>query len=70
MQELWNKWKKLAEKIGNFQASVIFSILYFLLVVPFGVISSVFADFLGARSFPKWQVMKDSVSTLGKLKKQ
>lgn len=70
MRTFWEKWKKVAEKIGNFQASVLFSILYFLLVTPLGVISSLFGDFLGTRGTPGWQEMDDLTSTQDKMKKQ
>ena len=33
----WQAWKDLAHKIGNFQARVILSIFYAILVAPFGL---------------------------------
>jgi len=70
MGKLWEKWKKVAEKIGNFQAEVIFSILYVLLILPTGLISSLFNDFLQIRRFPVWQKMENNASTFKKLKQQ
>lgn len=70
MKNLWEKWKVVAEKIGNFQAGLLFSILYFILVTPVGLIASLFQDFLAVRKFPKWQEMKDTASTLSKMKNQ
>lgn len=70
MLYLWNKWKSIAEKIGNFQATIIFSFLYFSLVVPFGKIASLFKDFLAKKEFPQWKEINDNISTLEKLKLQ
>ena len=35
---LWEKWKVIAAKIGNFQARLLFSLIYFLLTWPFALI--------------------------------
>ena len=37
LRELWYKWKPIAAKIGNFQARLILSLLYFVIVTPFGL---------------------------------
>lgn len=70
ISRFWEQWKKVAEKIGNFQAGIIFSILYFLLVLPMGIIASRFLDILATRSFPKWQELQDTTSSLKKMKLQ
>lgn len=70
MKNLWEKWKHLSEKIGNFQATVLFSILYFLMVFPYGFISSRFNDYLNIKRFPSWKKFKNNASTLEKLKLQ
>ncbi len=67
---LWNKWKEVAEKIGNFQAGVIFSILYFLIIVPTGLIANLVNDYFRIKSFPAWEKVEDNSSTLSKLKEQ
>jgi hypothetical protein len=70
LKEAWEKWKVLAEKIGNFQAKVIFSLLYFILFTPLGLIASFFKDFLSLKSLPHWEEVVDNTSTLEKLKEQ
>ena len=70
MVEIWEKWKVIAEKIGNFQATVIFSILYYFMVVPFGVTSSLFQDFFKENEFPEWGEFSDNSSTQQKLRLQ
>lgn len=46
---LWEAWKPLAHKIGNFQARLLLTILYALLVLPFGLAVRFFADPLRIR---------------------
>ena len=51
----WNAWKRLAHKIGNFQARVILTILYAILILPFGVAARLFSDPLKIKTRPvKW----------------
>jgi len=52
---IWTKWKKFAAKIGDLQFNLIFSLLYFLLITPFGLVANFFGDFLGLKSPPKWE---------------
>ncbi len=69
IKRIWNKWKKIAEKIGNFQATIIFSILYFLIVSPIGIIFSLFSDPLDFKSKPSWKKIPNNPSSLEKLVK-
>lgn len=48
----WEGWKKLAHKIGNFQARVILSIFYGILVLPFGLAARWFSDPLQIKKRP------------------
>jgi hypothetical protein len=36
--ELWVSWKRIARKIGDFQARVLLTIFYFVLLAPFALI--------------------------------
>jgi hypothetical protein len=52
---LWNAWKRLARKIGNFQARVILTIIYAIPVLPFGLVVRLFSDPLRIKHRPeKW----------------
>jgi hypothetical protein len=44
LKRLWEGWKKLAHRIGNFQARVILTVLYFTAILPFGVIARFASD--------------------------
>jgi hypothetical protein len=49
----WQGWKDLAHKIGNFQARVILSIFYAVLVLPFGLGARWFSDPLRIKKRPE-----------------
>jgi uncharacterized Tic20 family protein len=49
----WEGWKALAHKIGNFQARVILSIFYAVLVLPFGLAARWFSDPLRIKKKPE-----------------
>jgi len=52
---LWHAWKRLAHKIGNFQARVLLTLLYAIVVLPFGLIARIFSDPLKIKNRPtKW----------------
>jgi len=44
LKRLWNWWKPIAEKIGNFQARIILSVFYFLFVTPIAMGVKLFSD--------------------------
>jgi hypothetical protein len=48
----WNAWKRIAQKIGNFQARVLLTILYAVVVLPFGLMSRLFSDSLQIKKRP------------------
>jgi|GEM_PF-4976449 len=69
MRDIWNRWKKLAEKIGRVQAVIIFSTLYFILITPIGFLTARVFDYLNLRKLPRWidfEAGKDSVAELRK----
>lgn len=66
---LWKKWLKIAHVIGNFQAQVILTVFYLVIVAPFGLISRYFGDSLEMKprrmrsNFVKWDHVKDNLDT-------
>ena len=44
LKKLWEGWKKIAHKIANFQARVLLTIIYSLLILPFGLMVRFFSD--------------------------
>ena len=43
-KRLWEGWKKIAQKIGDFNARVILTIFYFILLSPFALLMKLFTD--------------------------
>jgi hypothetical protein len=52
----WNRFNTIANVIGDVQGRVITMIFYFTILMPFGLISSLFNDPLALKSRPlRWQ---------------
>ena len=49
----WGRWKVIAHLIGNFQAWLLLSLLYFVLIPPFGLLVRVLVDPLQLRRYPR-----------------
>ncbi|MEM7008328.1 MAG: hypothetical protein AAF462_04260 [Thermodesulfobacteriota bacterium] len=43
-RRLWEGWKRIARKIGDFNARLILTLFYFILLFPFAVILKLFTD--------------------------
>jgi hypothetical protein len=55
LKRAWQVWKKIAHKIGNFQARVMLTVFYGVLVPPFGLAARLFSDPLRIKKTPtKW----------------
>ncbi|MBZ5645599.1 MAG: hypothetical protein LAN37_00070 [Acidobacteriia bacterium] len=53
LKRLWNSWKRLAQKIGNFQARVLLTLIYGVLVLPLGLAVRWFGDPLRIKRRPE-----------------
>ena len=49
LRKLWAGWKRVAEKIVRVQTLILLSLLYVVLILPFGILASLFGDPLGIR---------------------
>ena len=49
LRDLWNRWLVLAQKIGKFQSRIVLTVVYFVIVLPFGLGVRLFADPLRIR---------------------
>ena len=55
LNRLWEAWKGGARRIGDFQARVLLTVIYAVVVLPFGVFFRTFGDPLRIRRRPtKW----------------
>ncbi len=60
-RRLWEGWKKIAQKIGDFNASVILTIFYFILLSPFAIMLKIFTDPLEIKNKKHvgWHIKED-----------
>jgi len=67
---LWKKWLALAKPIGNFNAQVILTVFYLILILPLGIAYRLFSDPLNMKlekiskqktSFAKWEHPKQNL---------
>jgi len=52
LKRIWEGWKRVSHAIGNFQARVLLTILYFTVVLPFSIGVRLFSDPLRMRHRP------------------
>jgi hypothetical protein len=52
LKRAWEGWKKIGKKIGNFQARVLLTIFYAILMLPFGLAARWFSDPLRIKKLP------------------
>jgi hypothetical protein len=52
LKRLWEIWKQVAHAIGDFQARVLLTVIYGVLVLPFGLLVRLFADPLQTKHRP------------------
>jgi len=54
LNALWQGWKSVARKIGDFQARLILTIFYFVVLAPFAMGVRIFSDPLQLKSRKGW----------------
>jgi hypothetical protein len=52
LKRMWEVWKRLGKKIGNFQARVLLTIFYAVLMFPFGIGARLLSDPLRIKRRP------------------
>jgi len=52
LKRAWQAWKSIAHKIGNFQARVLLTLFYAVLVFPFGIVVRLLSDPLRIKRCP------------------
>jgi len=55
MKRIWERWKKIARAIGDFQARIILMIFYFVILAPFAFILRMAGDPLGIKHHHGWR---------------
>ncbi len=57
LRDLWSRWKGFAQTVADFQTRLILTMVYFLVLAPFGLVVSVFRDPLKVKhppEVPQW----------------
>jgi len=55
LKRAWQAWKRIAHAIGTFQARVLLTTFYGVLVLPFGITTRLFSDPLRIKRRPtRW----------------
>ena len=68
---LWQWWVRVAKKIGDFQARLILSLFYMLVIIPIGMIARMFADPLGLKQKrAAWESKSSSTPRLDDARRQ
>jgi hypothetical protein len=62
-KRLWQAFKAFSRKVGNFQARIILTVFYGILVLPFGLAARLFSDPLRIKRLPTNWVDHPSEST-------
>ena len=73
LRRIWEGWKVVAHAIGTFQARLILSVLYLLILPPFALIRRTGADPLRRRPTPgptHWRPRPPEAPTLDAARKQ
>ncbi len=53
LKKLWAGWKRVAHTIGDFQARALLTVVYAVLVLPFGLVVRCCSDFLTTKKRPR-----------------
>jgi hypothetical protein len=71
LRRMWEAWKRLAHRIGNFQARVLLTLFYAVAILPWGLIVRLFADPLRIRRPPdKWLGRENKVMDMAAARRQ
>ena len=71
-RRLWDGWMVVARVIGNFNARLLLSLFYFLVILPLGLVVGTARDFMGIRRRPQssWHPKTDSPRSIEKGRRQ
>ena len=71
LKNLWQRWQTVAKKIGDFQARLILSLFYILIVLPIGLIARMFSDPLALKkTAAHWEAKPSSPPRIDEARRQ
>lgn len=71
LKHVWQRWKRIARGVGTFQARILLTVFYAVLVLPFGIVVRLFSDPLRIQRRPtQWLERPDEAHDLQWAKRQ
>jgi hypothetical protein len=71
LKDLWQRWVKVSKKIGDFQARLLLSLFFLVMVLPLGMVVRLFSDPLGLKkTSPDWTSKQNSPPRLEDARRQ
>ena len=70
LRRLWEGWKRVGRKIGDFQARVILTLFYFVILAPFALVVRFKADPLGLKRSGGWHPVVHAGASLERAHRQ
>jgi len=71
LKKFWAGWTRVAKAIGNFQARVLLTLLYAIVLLPFGLMVRLFSDPLRIKKRPnEWLPHPDEAMDMQWAKRQ
>jgi hypothetical protein len=71
LKRFWQRWKQIAQAVGTFQARVLLTVFYAVLVLPFGIFARLLSDPLRIKCRPtQWLDHTDETHDLPWAKRQ
>jgi hypothetical protein len=71
LKRAWQAWKEFGHKVGNFQARVLLTVAYGVIILPFGLAARWFSDPLRIKNRPKqWLDHPDEAYDMAWARKQ
>ncbi|MCA9922587.1 MAG: hypothetical protein KC419_14620 [Anaerolineales bacterium] len=66
LRKFWEGWKKFGQFMGDLIGRLVLTIFYFTILLPFGILVTLFSDRLDLKSFstPKWLERKTTDLTM------
>ena len=70
LRRLWQGWKRIGRKVGDFQARVLLTVFYFVMLAPFAVIVRWKADPLGLKRTGGWHPVTPGAAPAERARRQ
>lgn len=70
LRRLWEGWKRFGRKMGDFQARLLLTVFYFVILAPFALVVRLGADPLGLKRSGGWLPVTRDADPLARARRQ